>query len=86
MFDPGGSTGRPRACPFLRTLRALLCGEVPVRALEEATAFVFRMHDSGVLNLQEWYRRIVYAVRIAVDRCFSPQLGWFEYAMPGCGS
>ena len=27
MFDPGGSQGRLRACPFLRTWRALLCGE-----------------------------------------------------------
>ena len=26
--DPGGSTGRLRACPFLGTWRALLCGEV----------------------------------------------------------
>ena len=28
MFDPGGSKGRLRACPFLGTWRALLCGEV----------------------------------------------------------
>ena len=28
MFDPGGSQGRLRACPFLGTWRALLCGEV----------------------------------------------------------
>ena len=28
MFDPGGSKGRLRACPFLRTWRALLRGEV----------------------------------------------------------
>ena len=31
MFDPGGSQGRLRACPFLRSWRMLLCGEV-VRA------------------------------------------------------
>ena len=38
VFDPGGSTGGLRACPFLGTWRALLCGEVHVRALEEAAA------------------------------------------------
>ena len=27
MLDPGGSTGHLRACPFLGTWRALLCGE-----------------------------------------------------------
>ena len=27
MFDPGGSKGRFRACPFLGTWRVLLCGE-----------------------------------------------------------
>ena len=27
-FDPDGSQGRLRACPFLGTWRALLCGEV----------------------------------------------------------
>ena len=28
MFDPGGSEGRLRVCPFLGTWRALLCSEV----------------------------------------------------------
>ena len=28
MFDPGGSQGHPRACPFLGSRRALVCGEV----------------------------------------------------------
>ena len=28
MFNPGGFKGRLRACPFLGTWRALLCGEV----------------------------------------------------------
>ena len=28
VFNPGGSIGRLRACPFLGTRRALLCGEV----------------------------------------------------------
>ena len=39
IFDPGGSTGRLRAFPFLGTWRTLLCGEIVVRALDEATAF-----------------------------------------------
>ena len=32
VFDPGDSTACLRACPFLGTLRALLCGEFFVRA------------------------------------------------------
>ena len=39
VFNPGGSTDCLRACPFLGTWRALLCGEVFVRALDEAAAF-----------------------------------------------
>ena len=27
-FDPGGSQGYLRACPFLESWRALVCGEV----------------------------------------------------------
>ena len=71
VFDHGGSTGRLRVCPFLGTWRALLCEEVVVRALDKAAAIFWRMDDSGVINLQEWYRQIIYAVLIAVDRCFS---------------
>ena len=39
LFDPGGSTDQLRTCPFLGTWRALLCGEVFVKALDEAAAF-----------------------------------------------
>ena len=41
MFDPGGSDGRLRACPFLGTWRALLCGEALVleRLRRSATLF-----------------------------------------------
>ena len=39
LFDPGGSTDQLRTWPFLGTWRALLCGEVSVRALDEAAAF-----------------------------------------------
>ena len=41
MFDPGESTGRLCACPFLGTWRVLLCGEVLVRALDEAAPFFY---------------------------------------------
>ena len=36
MFDPGGSKGRLRACPFLRTWRGRLC----VRRLDETATFL----------------------------------------------
>ena len=39
MFDPGGSEGRLRACPFLGKWRALLCGEVHVRADDNLQIF-----------------------------------------------
>ena len=74
MFDPGDSIGRLRACLFLGTWRALLCGEVHIRALEEAAAFLGRK-DNLDINLQERDRRIVYAVSIAANRCFSAAAG-----------
>ena len=71
VFDPGGSTGRLRACSFLGTWRAFLCGEAPVLERLVAICSVYwRKDDKGVMNLQEWYRRTIYAVHIAVDRCF----------------
>ena len=39
VFDPGGFTGYLRACPFSKTRRALVCGEIFVKALDEAAAF-----------------------------------------------
>ena len=43
MFDPGGSTGRPRTCPFLGGRRALLGGGFvwDVAMVSEAGAFLF---------------------------------------------
>ena len=32
----------------------------------------FRIDDSGFKKLQEWYRRVIYAVNIAVNRQFFP--------------
>ena len=40
VFDPGGSIGRLRACPFLETWRALLWGEFFVRVVDEAITFL----------------------------------------------
>ena len=53
-FDPGGSRGRLRACPFLGSLRALLCGEV-IRAGAagyDCSSF-WRIDDSGLESLLE---------------------------------
>ena len=53
----------------------LLCGELlGLERLEEVAVFFGWKDDSGVI-LQERDRRIVYAVRIAVDRCFSAAAG-----------
>ena len=71
MFDLGGSTGRLRACPFLGTWRALLCGELLILERLEEAGVCFGWKDGSGVILQERERRIVYAVRIAVDRCFS---------------
>ena len=66
MFDPGGSQGRLRACPFWGTWRALLCGEVIIRvgvAGDDLQRFR-TIGDSRFKNLQEWYGRNIYAVYI----------------------
>ena len=68
MFDPGGSTGRLRACPFLGTWRALLCGVVYVRALDEAAAFFGGWMTRSHLAGERQVNRL--RVRVAVDRCF----------------
>ena len=68
MFDPGDSTGRLRACPFLRTLRALLCGELFVRALDVAGAGFRQNDDLGISFSHVRYKQIA---RITVDRCLS---------------
>ena len=47
-FDPGGSQGRLRACPFSGSWRALVCGKV-IRA----GAGFWRIDDSRLENLQE---------------------------------
>ena len=51
-FDPGGSQGRLRACPFLGSWRVLLCVEVHVRAGLDFSVF-WRVDDSRLESLQE---------------------------------
>ena len=71
MFDSGGSEGRLRACLFSGMWRALLYEEILFLERLVAICSVFwRIDDSGFKDLQEWYRQIIYAVRIAVDRFF----------------
>ena len=75
-FDPGGSQGRLRACPFLGTWRALLYGEVMrVGAAGDDLQRFWRINDSRFKNLHEWYGRSIYAARIAVNH-------WFFTARP----
>ena len=62
-------------------LGALLYGEVLFLERLVAICSVFwRIDDSGFKNLQECYKRIIYAARIAVDR-FSPAT-WLALNMP----
>ena len=76
MFDPGGSQDHLRACPFLGMWRALLCGKVMrVGAASDDLKHFWRTDVSEFKNLQAWYGRNIYAVRIAVN-C------WFLTARP----
>ena len=75
MFDPGGSTGRLRACPFLGEWSALLCGKVFfffVRAPDAIRGWsvFWQKDDLGVSFSRERYKRLV---RIAVDGYFSAE-------------
>ena len=68
MLDPGGFKGRSRACPFLGTWRALLCGEVLVLERMAAIWSVFLQKNGlGISFSGMKYKQLV---RIAVDRCF----------------
>ena len=64
-FDPGGSQDRLRACPFLETWRALLCGRFML-GLSEAAAFSFGGLMIEVSTCRRMVRTKFYAVRIAV--------------------
>ena len=62
MFDPGGSTGRLRACPFLGGWRAMLCGDVFVWAPDGTQDWsVFLQKD----DLEYYFPREAQAIRHA---------------------
>ena len=54
MFGPGGSRDRFRACLFLGTWHALLCGKaMRVGAADDDLQRFWRIYDSGFKNLQK---------------------------------
>ena len=72
VFTPGGSTGRLRACPYMGTWCALLCGELFDRAPNGTRGWsVFSRCMARNIIFRKRYKRIVYTMRIADDRCFS---------------
>ena len=81
MFDAGGHQGCLRACSFLGTWRALLYGASFLERMMAICSICFwRVEDLGFKNLQEWFRRTIYAVRISVDS-FSPA-AWLTLKIP----
>ena len=68
MFDPGGFKSRLRACPFLGTWRALLCGKVFVWERLGNLEHFFTTEVLGISFSRVRYKQLI---RIAVDRCFS---------------
>ena len=71
VFDPWGSTSRPRACPFLGRWRALLCAEVFVWARDGSQGWsVFWLMDDLEYTFPREVEAIRYAVRVAGDRKF----------------
>ena len=87
MFDTGGSQGRLHACPLLGTWRALFCGKFFLGGARLVTicSVCWRIDKSGFKTFQEWYRRIAYAVRVAVNRFFL-RSGWFEMSCQAMGA
>ena len=84
MFGPGDFTGRLRACPFLGTWRALLCGEVLRLGAGWYPRVECFLTEGGPRNIV--FQSEIQATRTYFGRSlFSPQLGWFQYAMPGYG-
>ena len=69
MFDPGGSQGRLRSARFGE--RGARCFVVRLCVLDRLVVICsvsWRIDYSGFKNLQQWYRRNIYVVRIAVNR------------------
>ena len=79
MFDPGGSTGRLRACPFLETWRALLCEELFVRVMD-GTRGLSVFWQKGGLGISFSRDRYNSYVLRSID--VSSQPNSFEYVKP----
>ena len=78
VLDLGGCTGRLRSYSFLGKWHALRIGWVLLDAamvVTEAGAFLFWQMDDSDIIFRERHKRIVYAVRIAIDRSFRPKSG-----------
>ena len=80
MFDPGGSTGRLRACPFLGGWRTLLCGEVFVWTLRWYPRLERFWYTEDLNVIFKSGQAIRYAVLLRLI-AVSPESGWFEGAI-----
>ena len=83
MFDPGGSTGRLCACPFLGTWCALLSGKLFAWAPDGTRGWLkyfFWQKDDWEYHFPREKQAIRYMERLW-SIAVSPQPGWFEYAV-----
>ena len=69
VFDPGGSTGHLRACPFFGGWRALLCGEVFVWMLRWYPRLERFWYTEDLNIIFKRGQAIRYSVHVAVDNC-----------------
>ena len=78
VFDPGGSTGFLRVCPFLGVWHAVLCGEVFVWAPDGTQGW--SVFDRWMIQNIIFRRGTSESLTPYVSRSMavSPQLGWFE--------
>ena len=75
MFDPGGSQGRLRACPFLGTWRTLLHGEVMrVGAAGDDLQCFFWLKGS--------LRNVILENKVKATRPLCFRSGWLKNVMP----
>ena len=80
MFDPGGFTGRLRACPYLGGWRALRIGWARLDAQWYPRLDRFWLTEDLDTFFPREDQAIHYTVGIAVDRNF-PKPGWFGGAV-----
>ena len=78
MYDPGGSRSSPRLPVFGNVARVVLWeGSLLLERLVVICSVFWGIDDPGFKNLEEWYRRIIYTVRIAINRFFLRN-GWIR--------